>query len=186
MQNATALALTAGLVCLAAGIANAQQTMPGSMPVTQIQSSGMAGITAGQTARLSALNPGVPAPLATAARCPAHVAFMDDQGNLLKSADITVDPGKSVSVDLNRDTDTSTSAPRLQIRAVLTFTPPTPVAPATGSSFAGFVSMVTCRLVPTLEIFDNVTSKTQFVLSDFGFTYPLALTGGVFTPGMMR
>ncbi len=190
MQNTNAIAWTAGLVCLAAGIAGAQQTMPGFVPVTQIQSSGMAGITAGQTARLSALNPGVPAPLATAARCPAHVAFMDDQGNLLKSADITVDPGKSVSVDLNRDTDTSTSAPRLQIRAVLTFTPATPPPtsgmPGSGTGLTGFVSIVTCRLIPTLEIFDNVTSKTQFVLSDFGFTYPLALAGGVVTPGMMR
>jgi uncharacterized membrane protein len=148
MQNTTAMTLTAGLVCLAAGIAGAQQTMPVVVPpFTQVQSSGMAGITAGQTARLSALNPGVPAPLATAARCPAHVAFRDDQGNLLKSTDIMVDPGKSVSVDLDRDTDVSTA---------------------------------------TLEIFDNVTSKTQFVLSDFGFTYPLALTGGVVTPGMMR
>ncbi len=191
MRNIRVMVLTAGLVCLASGIAGAQQMLPGFVPVTQIQSSGMAGITAGQTARLNALNPGVPGPLATGARCPAHVAFMDDQGNLLKSGDITVDPGKSVSVDLNRDTDTSTSAPRLQIRAVLTFTPATPpptsVTPTSGTGFAGFVSIVACRLVPTLEIFDNATSKTQFVLSDFGFTYPLPLTGGVVTPGgMMR
>lgn len=190
MQHTNAIAWTAGLVCLAAGIAGAQQTMPGFMPVTQIQSSGMAGITAGQTARLSALNPGVPAPLATGARCPVHVAFMDDQGTLLKSADIIVDPGKSASVDLNRDTDISTSTPRLQIRAVLTFTPSTPpptsVMPGSGSGFTGFVSIVACRLIPTLEIFDNASSKTQFVLSDFGFTYPLALTSGVFTSGGVR
>lgn len=121
----------------------------------------MIGITAGQTARFSGLNPGVPVPLATALSCAAHVAFMDDQGNLLKMADMKVDPGKSVSVDLNRDTDVSTSAARLQIRAVLTFTPPTSGTPISGA-FGGFLSLAaTCRLMSTLEVFDNATSKTQ-------------------------
>jgi len=179
MQNRNAMAVMASLVFLAAGIARAQQPLPVVVPLAQVQSSGMAGIAAGQTARLNALNPGVPAPLATAASCPAHVAFMDDQGNVLKSADIKVDPGKSVTVDLNRDTDAPTSAPRLPIRAVLTFTPPTPAA---SSGFGGFLSVIaTCHLVPTLEIFDNATSKTQFVLTDFGST--AGVLTGVFTPG---
>jgi hypothetical protein len=181
MQNTNAIALTIALVCLAGGIASAQQPLPTIAAFTQTQSSAMVGITAGQTARLSALNPVVPVPLATPATCPAHVAFLDEHGNLLKSADIKVDAGKSVSIDLNRDTDTSTSAARLQIRAVLTFMPPTPVTPASGATYT-FVSFIaTCRLVPTLEIFDNATSKTQFVLTEFGSPY--AATIGVVTPG---
>ena len=131
----------------------------------------MIGITTGQTARLNALNPGVPAPLATGARCSVQVSFVDDQGNVLKTAPITVDPGKSTPFDF-----VMSSAGRLEIRAVITFSQPTPVAnPSTGTAIA-FPVAALCPLVPSLEIIDT-DSKTQFASTDFHFLSYGFMTG---------
>ncbi|GEM_PF-1840522 len=154
---------------IAAGIAAAQQTMPAL--ITPQQSSGMVGIVAGQTARLNALHPGVPAPLATGARCPVQVSFVDADGNVLKTGQLTVDPGKS----LNFDFPMSTSG-RLEIRALISFTQPAASTGGTGLA----IPVSVCNLIPTLEILDSTTLKTEAVLTDFRMVaYPL------FTPGIM-
>lgn len=141
----------------------------------------MIGITAGQTARLNALNPGVPAPLATGALCSAQVSFQDDLGNVLKTAQVTVAPGKSMPVDLPM-----TSSGRTEIRAIITFTQPTPVANPTAVPVmpAALAMPLVCPLVPTLEIFDTATSATLAVLTEFHFSYPFigGVMGGLMTP----
>ena len=173
--NATLL--TIALLSLSAALAVAQQSPINPLGIVPTETSGMIGIAAGQTARLNALHPGVPAPLATAARCPVTVSFLDDQGNVLQSSQIIVDPGKSLPVDYVM------SAPgRLQIRALIAFTQSTPVANPAGPAVA--VPFV-CPLIPTLEIFDTSTTKTQSVLSDFHFVsygFLPGLLGGSLSP----
>lgn len=127
---------------------------------TEWQNLGMIGITAGQTARLNVLNPGLPAPAGTAAICSANLSFLDDQGKDLKDMAVSVIPGKSVSLDLNADKDLSPAlgaGARLEIRALVS-------TPASGSY---------C-LVPTLEIIDNLTGKTTVALSTPHLTPPPA------------
>jgi hypothetical protein len=60
------------------------------------------------------------------------------------------------------------TAGRLEVRAVITFSQPTPVAnPSTGPIFTLPVA-ATCPLIPTLEIIDT-DSKTVVASSDFRF-----------------
>ena len=152
-------------------------------PITttsQIQTSGMVGITAGQNARLNALNPGLPAPFATAARCSAQLSFVDEQGIVLKTASVTVDPGKSLGLDLNRDKDIASSAGRVEIRAVVS-TPP--VVPPTAAAPPIVQPLPFCTLIPTLEIIDNDTLKTHVVLTEVRFvSLPLPLADGSQNP----
>jgi len=141
-----------------AGLAVGQGT---SMPVLfpQVQTFGMVGLTEGQTARLNLLNPGVLPPLATGAICSAQVSFLDSKGTVLKTAPISVLPGQSVPFDLNRDTDVTSSDQRVQIRATIQIPAPSPVVVGPPQAFG-------CPLVPTLEIFNKDTGRTQVVITE--------------------
>jgi hypothetical protein len=138
-----------------AGIALAQTTTPPPAASPEVRTSGMVGLTAGQTARLNVLNPGLSVPAATGAVCPALLSFLNDQGGVITTAKVSVMPGKSAYLDLDRDTAISTTDLRVQIRAAFAM----PVtAPAT------------CRLIPTMEVFNNSTGMTQFVVGHFART----------------
>ena len=128
-----------------------------SVPATQsIQTTGMIGLAEGQTARLNLLNPGVPAP-ALGVVCTAGVAFLDDQGNVLKSKTATVLPGTSAPLDLDSHADLNLATDeRREIRAVIKIPP---VLPPAGSTIS------TCKLIHTLEIFDNISHRTQAILA---------------------
>lgn len=155
------------LVSAVAGIAAAQST---SLPVwyAQVQTFGMVGLTEGQTARLNLLNPGVPSPAATGAICSAQVSFLNDQGTVLKMSTVSVIPGKSVSFDLDRDTDLAVTDRRVEIRATIRIPALTLVAspPQPGPPQPVPPQPVTCTLIPSLEIFNNDTGRTQLVLTD--------------------
>lgn len=86
---------------------------------------------------------------------------------------VTPDPGKSMFVDYP-----STTSVRQQIRVTISISRPTQMAPSGGSPVA--IAYFYCALVPTLEVFDNSTSKTTFVVSDFHYVlaYPMPLMGG--------
>ena len=119
----------------------------------QQQTTGVIGITPGQTARLNVLYPTAPAPLLLV-RCSANLGIFDDQGGVLKSQAVAeLAAGKSVSLDLNADTDLSGAA-RTEIHG-----------------FA--VTPNGCRLVTTLEIIDNATQKTVAVVGSIQ-TYPFS------------
>jgi hypothetical protein len=140
-----------------AGLAVAQnKRAPALFP--QVQTLGMVGLTAGQTARLNVLNPGVLPPLATGAICSAQVTFLASRGSVLKTSPILVAPGQSVPFDLNRDTDVTSTDQRVQIRATLQIPLPSPI-------FASPVQLFGCPLIPTLEIFNNDTGRTQVVMT---------------------
>ena len=75
------------------------------------------------------------------------LVIADDQGKIIKSEDAQqLIAGKSITLDLNADTDLPSGTNRVQIHA-LTLTP----NPG-------------CALIPTLEIIDNFTGKTVVIL----------------------
>jgi len=144
----------AGAVLAFAGGATAQSTQP-MLPVA-IHTSGMVGLAAGQTARLNVLNPGALAP-AISVICAAQLSFLNAEGAVLKTTSVTVPPGQSVPFSLDRDVDLVVSDLRVEVRAVIAYT------------------SNTCALLPTLEVFDDSTGRTQFVDTRF-VAIPLLLT----------
>ncbi|HLG97743.1 MAG TPA: hypothetical protein VKX49_15620 [Bryobacteraceae bacterium] len=121
-----------------------------------VLTTGIVGIADGQTAQVNVLNPGVQAP-ALGVLCSAAVVFVDDTGNVLKSATFSIPPGQSKSLQLRSDTDLNLTVQgdRRQIRAMVaspSFAPATPNAAA-------------CRLAPTLEVLDTTSGKTEVVLT---------------------
>ena len=75
-----------------AAVALSAQTA--TTPAEQVtRTTGMAGIAEGQTAQLNALNLGVASPAATGIICSGLLSFVDDTGQVLKSA--TVNSSKS-------------------------------------------------------------------------------------------
>jgi len=143
-----------GAVLAMAGGAMAQSTTP-MLPIA-LHTSGTVGLTAGQTARLNVLNPGALAP-AVAMVCAAQLSFLNAQGTVLKTTSVTVPPGESMSFNLDRDVDLIVSDLRVQVRAVIAYT------------------SNTCALLPTLEVFNDDTGRTQFVVGRF-VAIPLLLT----------
>lgn len=137
-----------------------------SSPATPAQvdrTSGMIGIVEGQFARLNALNPGVAAP-AVGVVCSAALQFWDGQGKLLKSATVSVVPGKSTSLDLFGDKDLALLGDdRREIRATITIPPVLPPPSATPPS-------APCNLIGTLEIVDTPSGRTQEVI---GVVHPV-------------
>ena len=149
------LLLFAGV--LVGAIAMAQQ--PPSFQNLQ-RTSGVVGITLGQTARLNVLYPTAPAPILQRI-CSATLAIADDRGNVLKSATVAqLIASKSVSVDLNADSDLMGA--RTQIHGLS-------VAP-TG-----------CQLLTTLEIIDNSTQKTIVVMGSES-TWPPPVSSQPYQP----
>jgi hypothetical protein len=116
------------------------------------RTTGVVGIVAGQTARLNVIYPTIPAPVAQVL-CSVTLSIADDSGNVIKSKNVTqFIAGKSVSVDVNADTD---------------------LIGAGRSQLHGFsIAPNGCRLVTNLEVIDNTTQKTLLVVSGEG-TYPL-------------
>ena len=152
----SAVVLTVTAAGLAAQIIS---PLPPIRAFQQVQTFGMVGLAEGQTARLNVLNPGVPSPAATGAMCSALLTFFDDQGASLKSATVTVIPGKSDSYDLDSDKDLKLAVnQRRQIRATIQIPP---VVPPPGSLAPQFIP---CTLISTLEVFDTITGKTQVVI----------------------
>ena|SRR5579862_6433564 len=158
-------------------LGSAQTTTP-SFPVplnSLTLTTPMIGISNGQIARLNVLNPGVPAPAATGALCAVQLSFVDASGNVLKLTEALVIPGQSQALDLNHDTEGgANSAVRFEIRAVLRMPPPSTTAPS-------FFRQTSCA-VPSLEIFDGMTGRTQALVTQT-FTLPASIaTPGPVTP----
>jgi len=143
-----------GAVLAVTGGALAQSTAP-MLPIA-LRTSGTVGLTAGQTARLNVLNPGALAP-AVGVLCAAQLSFLNAQGTVLKTTSVSVPPGESLSFNLDRDVDLMVPDLRVQVRAVIAY------------------NSNTCALLPTLEVFNDDTGRTQFVVGRFA-AIPLLLT----------
>jgi hypothetical protein len=130
----------------------------------QQMSSGVVGIASGQTARINVLYPTAPAPILQPL-CSVTLNIADDQGKILKTVTVSqFVAGRSVSLDLNADTDL-TGIPRTEIHGYS-------VAP-TGCNFTG-----------ALELIDNITQKTVLVVGTRQ-TYP-AEQGTAYSPADFR
>jgi hypothetical protein len=173
----------------AMALATAQTTTP-SFPVplnSLTVTTPMIGISTGQIARLNVLNPGVPAPAATASLCPVQLSFVDSGGNVLKLMEFLVIPGQSQSLDLNHDTEggTTNAGVRFELRAIIRIPPPS----TTTTSFTTTTTPTMAPLipascvVPSLEIFDGTTGRTEALVTQT-FTLPpsIVTTPGTVTP----
>jgi len=152
-------------VAAAAGM-YAQITAPNpptapNMPVTDNRTSGAVGIAQGQTARFNVLRPNETA----TSTCTAALTYFDGAGAQLKTATVTVAPGTVGHLDLFSDTDLALATDqRMQIRVKVAV----PVAaPASSSSSTTAKAVPICRLIPTLEILDELTGRTSVVLGGF-------------------
>jgi hypothetical protein len=143
----------------------AQTTAP-NMPVTDTRTSGAVGIALGQTARFNVLRPNETA----TTTCSAVLTYFDGAGTQLKTSTVTVAPGTVGYLDLFSDADLALAInQRKQIRVTVAVPVATPSAtpPSTTSSLIKVKEVPICRLIPTLEIFDEVTGKTSFVVGGF-------------------
>jgi hypothetical protein len=89
------------------------------------------------------------------------MGFLDEQGRELKSSSAKVDWDKAVSLEVDRS-ELASGALRIQIRAVVKTAINRPDPSDTSPVMPGSV----CSLMPTLEIFDKDTGKTQLILSE--------------------
>jgi hypothetical protein len=155
-------------VCFAGGAILQAQTAP-AIPVAlnQTQTFGMLGVASNQTARLNVLNSTAPPMVAGSAvqSCTLTLQFFDEQNNKLAELAVPgLDPGKASHLDYSIPTATATTAPtpqRMQVRGVVVVSGvpmPQPTMPT-------IQAISPCSVLPTLEVFDNDTGKTQVVLT---------------------
>ncbi len=122
---------------------------------------GIVGLARNQVARLNALNPGNAYGDRNAV-CSADLQFVDDQGRELKSTSSTqIEWGRAASLELPAK-EVLKGTLRIEIRGVIktAINRPSPSTPSPVMSGA------VCTLLPTLEVFDEATGQTQFVLSE--------------------
>ncbi len=143
----------AGAALAMGGGAAAQSTQP-MLPVA-LHTSGMVGLAVGQTAHLNVLNPGALAP-AIGVVCTAQLSYLNAEGVVLKTTSVSVPPGQSMSFNLDRDVDLIVSDLRVEVRATIAYT------------------STSCALLPTLEVFDDATGRTQYLDTRFA-AIPLVL-----------
>ena len=157
-----------------AGVVFAAALLAQTSPVAKQQTltTGMVGLSSGQTARINVLNlntPPILTPVSSAVvsvgSCAVTMEFFDAQNKLLNSfpATVTVAPQNAVSLDLAwaalppSPSATGVNALRREIRGVVI------AAPVTSSTTA---STTACSLKVALEVYENSTGGTVFLTSD--------------------
>jgi hypothetical protein len=117
------------------------------------------GVATGQSARVKALNLGSGSSTANSS-CTVTIQILDMQGQTLKQSVVPLQPGKGASLDLSRD-DLPGDDLRVEIRALLLFgyVGGAPPGPEVSKDYD-------CTIVPSIEVFDNSTGKTSFILTD--------------------
>jgi hypothetical protein len=139
----------------------AQSTAP-NIPVTHTRTSGVVGLAQGQTARFNVLRPNENEPATVP--CAAVLTYFDGAGKQLKSSTVTVAPGTVGYLNLDSDIDLALPVSQWkQIRVTVTV----PLVPPPASSSTAVKPIPICRLIPTLEIFDELTGRTTVVLGGF-------------------
>jgi hypothetical protein len=120
----------------------------------------MIGIASGESARLNALNLGT-ASSTPDSSCGVTLQILDTDGKLIKQKIVTLQAGKAASMDIGSDELLGTNASRAEIRAVLIFGYPGGANPP-----PAVLAKFDCNIVPSLEIFDNITNRTSYILTD--------------------
>jgi len=120
----------------------------------------MTGIASGQSARVNALNMATLDPN-NPTSCSVTLEFLDTTGTVLKQTSIDLQPGAAGSLDLSWD-ELPGGTLRTEVRAVLLFgysggaNPPSEILRHTACG----------NLVPSLEVYDNSSGRTNFILTD--------------------
>ena len=149
----SALTLLAVVMALVPAAACAQ---PSSQPGVSFA---MIGVATGQSARVNALNLG--SRLSTQdSSCSVTLQFLDTKGQLLKQTVVTLQTGKATSLDLGRD-QAPGDALRAEIRGVVLFG-------YSGGASPGpdVLQQFDCNIVPSIEVYDNDTGRTNLILTD--------------------
>ena len=145
ISKALALGAVAALVALSA-------PTPAGGFIIEGGKFGMVGIVDGQTARLNVANLGAVPPPDADRPCMVELMFMDSMGMVLARTTLDLMPGHAGFHDFSFDDVVGTRPTgRLQIR---------PEAMLLG----GPDTRGRCVIVPTLEVYDNVSMKTMFLL----------------------
>lgn len=109
-----------------------------------VSGTGMLGVVPGQTLRLNAVNIGV---LANA--CSVQMMILDASGNHLTRPDtVTLLPGAAAHLDFSPPPSGALS--RTQARTLIALAE---------------TSRTNCAILPTVEVFDNVTQRTSIAMS---------------------
>jgi len=147
--------LRISVFALAAAGLFAQTTTP-IVPV--LETTGVIGAAEGQVARLNVLNPGV-APPAVGMVCSAQIAFVGEDGKVIKTSMVSINPGATAAIAVDGDIELKLiAAERREIRATI---------------------VSSCKLIGTVEIFDKFTGRTQAVLGGFhAVAVPVAASTG--------
>ncbi len=119
----------------------------------------MIGVAAGQSARVNALNLGSRSSTQDSS-CGVTLQFLGIQGQRLKQTVVTLRPGKGATLDLSRDQVPGDDL-RAEIRAVLLFGYSGGAAPG-----PDILQQFDCNIVPSIEVYDNDTGRTSFILTD--------------------
>ena len=133
---------------------------------------GMAGIAAGETARVNALNVSAPGgPIIAGSSCQVTVTFLDESGKTLAASTQAVSQGQAVHFDLTRS-QADAGADPVEIRATV-------MASFVVSSTVSATAAASCSVLPTMDIFDQGTGRTVTHLETthaFPTVTPLAVT----------
>jgi hypothetical protein len=118
----------------------------------------MIGVSTAQTARLNAVNLGTSSTMQNSS-CTVTFEFLDAQGQVLAQKVVTLTPTNGAFLNLSRS-QLNGDIPRVQLRAVLLFgyyggAPPTPDT----------LQHFDCNILPSLEVYDEKSGKTEFVLT---------------------
>lgn len=153
----------------------AQTTTPAAPTVGTTHTSGMVGLALGQAARINVLNAVSPSATATPSiPCVASLTYYDAAGAMLKTATVTVAPGAAAHLDIDSDIDLALQVnQRKDIRATfVVLAVPTPVA----SSTAATPVAPACHLIGNVEIFDEISGRTEVVVGAMHIVEPPSAT----------
>lgn len=90
--------------------------------------------------------------------CSAAVSFVDGNGVVLKTGSLSIAPGKSMSFDITDVELAIIYGYRRELRALISTPAVTPIATSSAAAPPA------CKLIPTLEIFDDATGRTLVAL----------------------
>ncbi len=158
VRRHTASMLWPAFCALVIGLGTGEQPKAQVSPIATASpdfSSGMLGVAAGQTARLNIVN--IAGPAVSPLPCVLAVAFVDSNSKILKHTFVSLTSGKAAFLDLSL-TGLGASD-RISIRGI-GYNPL--LAPG-----AAIPQPLSCKLLPTLELFETDTGRTVAILGDF-------------------
>jgi hypothetical protein len=164
------------------------QTVSATAPGVN-KTSGIVGVTGGQTLQLNVLNLEPVIPGVTAVACPATLEIFDNSGALLKSMPVTnIPPASAASLVFKPAVPTTSAMARALVRGVVfvpannVTPPPSPTSIPPGTSIVSLsVAVPLCNVMASFEVIDDATGETHSFTTDFramGPSVALAVPSG--------